>query len=117
VAAFSVPANQLPAAVLENTESGPAIDPDDSAEQLVIVAERAPGAGRAEPGPIADATRAALASRHGVTARDVLLVPAGSIPRTSSGKIARRATKASYIDGSLRGGHQQTAFPDLVENS
>ncbi len=45
-------------------------------------------------------------------ARDVLLVPAGSIPRTSSGKIARRACKAAYIDGTLRGGYQQTAFPD-----
>ena len=59
---------------------------------------------------------AAIAQRHGVMARDVLLVPAGSIPRTSSGKIARRATKAAYIDGSLRGGYKQTAFPDASES-
>ena len=51
-------------------------------------------------------------ARHGVTVRDVLLVPAGSIPRTSSGKIARRACKAAYIEGTLRGGYQQNAFPD-----
>lgn len=114
VAAFSVPANQLPLPVFEAAESGLVPDPDDSSEQLVIVAERAPGAGKADPAPIADAVRAALASRHGVTARDILLVPAGSIPRTSSGKIARRATKTSYIDGSLRGGHQQSAFPDSI---
>lgn len=114
VAAFAVPANELPAAVFENSDSGLVFDADDSAEQLVIVAERAPGAGKADPGPIADAVRAVLASHHGVTARDILLVPAGSIPRTSSGKIARRATKASYVDGSLRGGHQQIAFPDSI---
>ncbi|CRK54363.1 Long-chain-fatty-acid--AMP ligase FadD32 [Rhodococcus sp. RD6.2] len=113
VAAFAVPANQLPKEVFE-FGSGLSYDPDDGAEQLVVVAERAPGAGKAEPGPIADAVRAAISARHGVTARDVLLVPAGSIPRTSSGKIARRACKAAYIEGTLRGGYQQTAFPDSV---
>ena len=58
--------------------------------------------------------RAAISLRHGVTARDVLLVPAGSIPRTSSGKIAHRACQAAYVEGTLRGGHMQTAFPDAV---
>ena len=47
--------------------------------------------------------------------RDLLLVPAGSIPRTSSGKIARRATRTAYIDGTLRGGYKQNAFPDAGE--
>ncbi|MEH6381827.1 MAG: fatty-acid--CoA ligase, partial [Dietzia cercidiphylli] len=81
-------------------------------ETLVVVGERAPGAGKADPGPIADAVRSAISARHGVTAQDVILVPAGSIPRTSSGKIARRACKTAYVGGTLRGGHQQTAFPD-----
>jgi fatty acid CoA ligase FadD32 len=65
-----------------------------------------------DPQEVADTVRAAIAQRHGVMARDVLMVPAGSIPRTSSGKIARRACKTAYIDGTLRGGYQQTAFPD-----
>ena len=55
--------------------------------------------------------------RHGVTARDVLLVPAGSIPRTSSGKVGHAACRAAYIDGSLRGGHIQDAFPDQVHDA
>ncbi|TSE00740.1 AMP-binding protein [Skermania sp. ID1734] len=114
IAAFSVPANQLPAEVFENSHSGLKADPDDSSEQLVVVAERGPGAGKADPQPIADTVRAAIAQRHGVMVRDVLLVPAGSIPRTSSGKIARRACKTAYIEGTLRGGYTQTAFPDAV---
>ena len=57
----------------------------------------------------------ALSARHGVMVRDVLLVPAGSIPRTSSGKIARRACRAAYLEGTLRGGYTQTAFPDAVD--
>ncbi|NDK90120.1 AMP-binding protein [Gordonia desulfuricans] len=114
VAAFAVPTNQLPPEVFEQSTSGLTFDADDASEQLVIVAERGPGK-KTDPQEIADTVRASIAQRHGVMARDILLVPAGSIPRTSSGKIARRATKAAYIDGSLRGGYKQTAFPDSGE--
>lgn len=116
IAAFSVPANQLPGEVFaQGSHSGLKFDADDASEQLVVVAERGPGAGKADPLPIADAVRAAISQRHGVTVRDLLLVPAGSIPRTSSGKIARRACKAAYIEGTLRGGYTQQAFPDAPE--
>ncbi|WP_186627547.1 long-chain-fatty-acid--AMP ligase FadD32 [Rhodococcus sp. BP22] len=115
VAAFSVPLNQLPDVVFEFSGSALTKDPGDSSEQLVIVAERAPGSGKADPAPIAHEVRTAISTRHGVTVRDVLLVPAGSIPRTSSGKIARRACKAAYIEGTLRGGYQQNAFPDVEQ--
>ena len=112
VAAFSVPANQLPDAVFENAHAGLKRDPDDTSEQLVIVGERAPGAHKLDMGPIADDIRAAIAVRHGVTVRDVLLTPAGAIPRTSSGKIGRRACRSAYLDGSLRSGAVANAFPD-----
>ncbi|SUA77516.1 Long-chain-fatty-acid--AMP ligase FadD32 [Nocardia otitidiscaviarum] len=107
VAAFSVPADQLPPEV----ESGPG----GSGEVLVVVAERGTGAAKLDPQPIAEAVRAAIATRHGVTVRDLLLVPAGSIPRTSSGKIARRACRAAYVEGTLRGGYQQKDFPDQAD--
>ena len=116
VAAFSVPANQLPAEVFANPHSGLTHDPDDSSEQLVIVGERAPGSHKLDQQPIADDIRAAIAVRHGVTVRDVLLVQAGSVPRTSSGKIGRRACRAAYLDGSLRGGYvSPNAFPDQAD--
>ncbi|MBI3215485.1 MAG: AMP-binding protein [Mycobacterium sp.] len=115
VAAFSVPANQLPDEVFENAHSGLKRDPDDSSEQLVIVAERAPGAHKLDIGPITDDIRAAIAVRHGVTVRDVLLTPAGAIPRTSSGKIGRRACRSAYLDGSLRAGKVANAFPDETD--
>jgi fatty acid CoA ligase FadD32 len=116
VAAFSVPANQLPAAVFDNPHAGLKYDPEDTSEQLVIVGERAPGAHKLDYQPIADDIRAAIAVRHGVTVRDVLLVPAGSVPRTSSGKIGRRACRTAYIDGSLRSGiASPNAFPDQAD--
>ncbi|MDF2827183.1 MAG: acyl-CoA synthetase (AMP-forming)/AMP-acid ligase [Mycobacterium sp.] len=115
VAAFSVPANQLPDHVFDNAHAGLKRDPDDSSEQLVIVGERAPGAHKLDPGPVIDDIRAAIAVRHGVTVRDVLLTPAGAIPRTSSGKIGRRACRAAYLDGSLRAGKVANDFPDATD--
>ncbi len=90
VAAFAVPAWELPGA-----------DPTDTSEKLVIVAERGPGAGRADPGPIVDAIRRAVSRRHGINVYDVRMVAAGVIPRTTSGKLARRACRAEYLDGTL----------------
>lgn len=112
VAAFSVPANQLPDEVFDDAHAGLKRDPDDTSEQLVIVGERAPGAHKLDMAPIADDIRAAIAVRHGVTVRDVLLTAAGAIPRTSSGKIGRRACRSAYLDGSLRSGKIANAFPD-----
>jgi fatty acid CoA ligase FadD32 len=115
VAAFSVPANQLPDEVFDNAHAGLKRDPDDTSEQLVIVGERAPGSHKMDLAPVTDAIRAAIAVRHGVTVRDVLLTPAGAIPRTSSGKIGRRACRAAYLDGSLRSGKVANAFPDETD--
>jgi fatty acid CoA ligase FadD32 len=116
VAAFSVPANQLPQVVFDNPHAGLKFDPEDTSEQLVIVAERAAGSHKLDYQPIADDIRAAVAVRHGVTVRDLLLVQAGTIPRTSSGKIGRRACRAAYIDGSLRSGvGSPTAFASATD--
>ncbi len=87
VAAFSVPADTLDSA------------DGNSGEQLVIVAERAAGVGRADPAPIAAAARAAVSREHHVRVADVLLVAAGTIPRTTSGKLARNACRADYLAG------------------
>ncbi|MCX2715956.1 fatty acyl-AMP ligase [Mycolicibacterium sp. J2] len=73
--------------------------PGISGEELVIVAERAAGSGRAEPGPIVEAIRAAVARRHQVRAADIRMVAAGVIPRTTSGKLARNACRTEYLAG------------------
>ena len=89
VAAFSVPAEVV------STISGAG----GSGEQVVVVAERAAGAGRAELGPIAETVRAAISRHHQIRVADVRLVAAGAIPRTTSGKLARSACRAEYIAG------------------
>jgi fatty-acyl-CoA synthase len=72
---------------------------DGGEEQLVIIAERASGTRRADPAPAIDAVRAEVSRRHGLSVADVRLVPAGAIPRTTSGKLARRACRAAYLGG------------------
>lgn len=73
--------------------------PGARGEELVIVAERAAGAGRAEPGPIVDAIRSAVSRQHQVRVADVRMVAAGVIPRTTSGKLARNACRSEYLAG------------------
>jgi fatty-acyl-CoA synthase len=94
IAAFSVPASEMPG---ENTT--------DTTERLVIVAERAAGTGRADPQPVVDAIRATVSRRHGLPVSDVRLIPAGSLPRTTSGKLSRRACRAQYL-GAGYWGHE-----------
>ena len=91
VAAFSLPANEIP--------GGPA---DDDGQALIIIAERAAGTSRADPRAALEVVRAAVWDKHGVAPAEVRLVPAGAIPRTTSGKLARLACRAEYLDSTLR---------------
>ncbi|MET9831162.1 fatty acyl-AMP ligase [Streptomyces sp. NPDC006385] len=69
-------------------------------EQAVVVAEIAPDmAGETEK--ITDVVRSAIGDAHGLSVRDVVLVRPGTIPKTSSGKIQRHASRAAYLDGTL----------------
>ena len=78
-----------------------AVPGEDTDQQLVIIAERATGTSRADPQPAVEAIRAAVTHRHGLPVADVRFLPAGAIPRTTSGKLARRACRAQYLSGSL----------------
>jgi fatty-acyl-CoA synthase len=75
----------------------------DGREELVIVTERATGTSRSDPATAADAIRAAVRTRHGLDVADIRILPAGAIPRTTSGKLARRACRTGYLQGSLKG--------------
>ena len=70
-------------------------------ERLVIVAERAMGTARVDPQPSIEAIGAAVARRHGLAVFDVRIVPAGAIPRTTSGKLGRRACRSQYLEDTL----------------
>ena len=84
-------------------------------ERLVFVAEVARAHKSAEDGAVFQAVRSELAANIGIVPDEVVLIAAHSIPRTSSGKIQRRACRAAYLDGSLEVvGHWRARGSDVV---
>lgn len=71
----------------------------DDDQDLVVVAERAAGTARIDLSSAIDAIKNSVLDGHGVPVIDVRVVPAGSIPRTTSGKLARHACRTAYLSG------------------
>jgi acyl-CoA synthetase (AMP-forming)/AMP-acid ligase II len=73
----------------------------DGGERLVVVAEHSHRATDAdlEHDAVARAVRKAVVTGHGAAVHDFVLAPPGTVPRTSSGKVARRACRQHYIAG------------------
>ncbi|MFI6123736.1 fatty acyl-AMP ligase [Streptomyces sp. NPDC051064] len=75
----------------------------DDGEHLVVVAEYArdftepPGSGLVEQAR--RAVRAAVATAHAVAVHDFILVQPGTVPHTTSGKVARNACREHYLQG------------------
>jgi long chain fatty acid CoA FadD26 len=75
--------------------------PGSSGERVIVVAEHAravPLAGIDVPA-LVRTVRAAVSARHGLRLSDVVLVPPGTVPRTSSGKVSRALTRERYLAG------------------
>lgn len=80
-----------------------------SEERLVVVAEvRIPQNGLT-PGEIAQsieettkAIRRNIAETHEITVYQIMLVKVGEVPKTSSGKLQRRACRMRFLAGSLK---------------
>ncbi|WP_426752409.1 amino acid adenylation domain-containing protein [Myxococcus sp. Y35] len=78
-----------------------AVDVDDE-ERLVLVQEVAAKVATPEAGAeVVASIRAALGEVHGLAAHAVVLIAAGTLPKTSSGKVQRRATREAFLAGAL----------------
>nr|WP_033274001.1 fatty acyl-AMP ligase [Actinospica acidiphila] len=77
---------------------------EDGPEDLVVVAEvrRGTAADGAQTRESLARARAAVAARHGLRLAELVLVEAGTVPRTSSGKVARAACRERLLSGALR---------------
>ncbi|MEV0522618.1 fatty acyl-AMP ligase [Streptomyces sp. NPDC050439] len=78
---------------------------------LIVVAEHRRGAGPTEQEALAAlrTATAAVSARHGLRLAELLLIPPGSLPRTSSGKVARAATRARHLLGAFGEGGRSGA--------
>jgi amino acid adenylation domain-containing protein len=71
-------------------------------ERLVLAFEAERRAAAALPvEEVAAAVRQKLAEEHEVQLHELVLIPQGSLPKTSSGKVQRQACRALYLGGEL----------------
>ena len=70
-------------------------------EQLVLVQEVRPGVSPEQARDIASLIRQAVAEAHELPVQAVVLLRKGRLPRTSSGKVRRRETRAAWLEQRL----------------
>ncbi|MEM7356876.1 MAG: condensation domain-containing protein, partial [Acidobacteriota bacterium] len=71
-------------------------------ERLVLILElERRRQARVDIEEVVGAVRQAIAEEHQAQVHDVVLIRAGTLPRTSSGKVRRRACAAAYVAGEL----------------
>jgi len=69
-------------------------------ERLVLVQEVERGADL-DPQAVAQALREAVSGEHEIHVHQVVLIQAGSLPKTSSGKVQRHACRRAFLEGRL----------------
>ena len=85
--------------------------PGEEGESVVAVAERRRDRMKHDVpaghgGSVDHVVRASVAGTHGLRLDRLVLVPPGTIPRTSSGKVSRSACRAAYLRGEYAEGHR-----------
>jgi acyl-CoA synthetase (AMP-forming)/AMP-acid ligase II/3-oxoacyl-(acyl-carrier-protein) synthase/acyl carrier protein len=82
-------------------------------EEVVIVAELRRGAPSADLAGLVAAVCERVLADHGLHLQAVVVVRAGAIPFTSSGKVRRAACRQAYLDGTLATVHSwRRGMPD-----
>ncbi|WP_067182563.1 fatty acyl-AMP ligase [Microtetraspora niveoalba] len=83
---------------------------DGEHERLVVVVEADGRVLRStRPDVLRERIGEAIREEHRLRADEVLLVRRGLLPRTTSGKVRRRACRAGYLNGELKAAHFVTA--------
>jgi len=85
----------------------------DGEEQLVVAAE----AFSSEAEGLKDAIAQAVVASFALTPHEVVIVPQGTLPRTSSGKPQRRKTRQMYVEGVLQRARSVQGRDGSTENT
>ncbi|MCX5412438.1 non-ribosomal peptide synthetase [Streptomyces sp. NBC_00059] len=88
-------------ALQPNASAAVGIEGGDGTERLALIAELRRGVGLPPTAEVARDLVRAIASEFDVRLHELVLVRAGTIPKTSSGKIQRRGAGQALLDGTL----------------
>ncbi|MEP7339011.1 MAG: amino acid adenylation domain-containing protein [Acidobacteriota bacterium] len=75
---------------------------DIEGEERVILVQELARSGEDDVAKVAMAARRAVAEEHGLHLYEVVFIRAGTLPKTTSGKIQRNACRDLYLSGGLR---------------
>jgi amino acid adenylation domain-containing protein len=81
--------------------SSAAFSIEEDAEERLIVVQEVEFRAKPDVEEVVTAIRQAVTAEHEVQVYAVVLIKAGTIPKTSSGKIQRQATKVKYLANNL----------------
>ncbi len=83
--------------------SGAAFSVDEGGEERLVVVQEVSrqAAAGLDVEEVADAIRRAVASEHGVHVHAVAVARTGGVPKTTSGKVQRRACRTAFLAGEL----------------
>jgi len=84
-------------------DAGAAFTVEENGEQRLVVVQEVERTARTglNAAQVAAAARQAVALQHEVQLHTLVLIKPGQIPKTSSGKIQRRASKTAFLSGTL----------------
>lgn len=86
-------------------------------EERLAIAWEVDSAKLGDPHELIARVKRATADKEGVVTDTVILLEAKTLPKTSSGKLQRRQTKAEYLEGTLAIVHEHRAPQVAVEAS
>jgi 8-amino-7-oxononanoate synthase len=81
---------------------GAAFAVDDHGRQRLVLVQEVTRNAETNFTPALKACREAVLDEHGLALHTILLVRCGTIPKTSSGKVQRRACRAAFLAGELK---------------
>ena len=81
---------------------GAAFSVDVMGEERLVVVQEVERRRRSGLEELSEAVRRAVAEEHEVQVHEVVLVRAGTVPKTSSGKVQRRLCREHYLNGELQ---------------
>jgi len=81
---------------------GAAFAVGDHGSQRLILVQEAKRNGKMDFKPVLDAVRMAVLDEHDLALDAIVLVRSGMIPKTSSGKVQRRACRKAFLNGEFK---------------
>ncbi len=81
---------------------GAAFTADDHGSQQLILVQEIKNNGKTDFKLVLDAVRMAVLDEHDLALDTIVLVRSGTIPKTSSGKVQRRACRRAFLSGELK---------------